>query len=132
MKEVAGRVVDIGGTRAPGADLMGAEDLNFLALNLPGLDCTGSSCRMGCYHWGGQKIGMKGVETPWRYVVAKEADSFEDNSDSVLALLDAVLTVHTTTSLSGQADIHPDKGCYSASRVTEVNAENRHKCCTRN
>ena len=36
---------------------------------------------------------------PWRYAVGEVAASLEDNSGNVPALPDAVLIVHTTTSL---------------------------------
>jgi hypothetical protein len=130
-KGVVGRIVDIGGTCVRAEDdLMEAEGLSFLASNQPGPDCIESNCRTGCRS-GTLTIGrMEGVvETTWCCVVAKEADSAEDNFDNVPVPLDVVLTVHTTTSSVAQGDIHPDKGCYCANRVRVVNGETRRRCC---
>jgi hypothetical protein len=55
----------------------------------------------------------------------------KDNSGNAPVPLDAVLTVHTTTSSVAQGDIHLDKDCYFASRVMAVNAESRRRCCRR-
>jgi len=68
---------------------------------------------------------------PWRYAVGEVADLPGDNSGNVPALLDAVLIVHTTTSLVVQGDIHPDKACYFANRVTGTNVETCQSCCKR-